>query len=87
MLKQTLFGLGAAFLCVAAAPSFAAATAADVAASNQVQASAAVSSTPQAQATEEKKICKNLPSSGTRFAKRSCLTAKEWQKVEAEAEE
>jgi hypothetical protein len=37
----------------------------------------------QAPAVEEKKICKLLPSSGTRFTKRACLTDKEWKQVEA----
>jgi hypothetical protein len=36
------------------------------------------------QAPEEKRICKLLPSSGTRFMKRSCLTEKEWKQVEAD---
>ena len=37
-------------------------------------------------APEEKKICKLLPSSGTRMSKRACLTDKEWKQVEAEVE-
>jgi hypothetical protein len=40
----------------------------------------------QAPAVEEKKTCKLLPSSGTRFTKRACLTDKEWKQVQAEVE-
>jgi hypothetical protein len=39
---------------------------------------------PAAATGEEKKICKLLPTSGTRFAKKACLTAKEWKQVEAD---
>ena len=42
--------------------------------------------TAQAPAAEEKKICKTLPSSGTRFTKKACLTVKEWKQVEADVE-
>jgi hypothetical protein len=40
----------------------------------------------RAPAVEEKKTCKLLTSSGTRFTKRACLTDKEWKQVEAEVE-
>jgi hypothetical protein len=33
-------------------------------------------------APEEKKICKHLPTSGSRLSNRACLTAKEWKQVE-----
>ena len=33
-------------------------------------------------APEEKKICKQLPSTGSRLPNRACLTAKEWKQVE-----
>ena len=36
--------------------------------------------------TEEKKICKQLATSGTRLPNRACLTAKEWKQVEDEAQ-
>ena len=36
----------------------------------------------QAAAPEEKKICKQLPSTGSRLPNRACLTAKEWKQVE-----
>jgi len=35
-------------------------------------------------ATEEKKICKQLDTTGSRLPRRACLTAKEWKQVEAE---
>ena len=37
-----------------------------------------------APAAEEKKICKQLKTSGTRMFKRACLTKQEWEKVEEE---
>ena len=36
--------------------------------------------------TEEKKICKQLPTSGSRLPNRACLTAKEWKQVEQDAQ-
>jgi hypothetical protein len=86
MRAHKLLGLSAVLLCVAAAP---APQASSQVASNDSQAAPAVSGGSQAQAqqAEEKKICKLLPSSGTRFAKKACLTAKEWKQVEAEVEE
>jgi hypothetical protein len=36
----------------------------------------------KAVAQEEKKICKQLPTSGSRLPNRACLTAKEWKQVE-----
>jgi hypothetical protein len=36
------------------------------------------------QANDEKKVCKRLETSGTRMAKRVCLTESEWKKVEEE---
>ena len=40
-----------------------------------------------AQPTEEKKICKQLPTSGSRLPNRACLTAKEWKQVESQADQ
>jgi hypothetical protein len=34
---------------------------------------------------DEKKVCKRLATSGTRMAKRVCLTEDQWKKVEEEA--
>jgi hypothetical protein len=41
--------------------------------------------TAQTQAAE-KKICKKLPSTGTRMAKRACLTQKEWEELERDSD-
>jgi hypothetical protein len=38
-----------------------------------------------AAAAQEKKICKQLPTSGSRLPNRACLTAKEWKQVQDEA--
>jgi hypothetical protein len=38
-----------------------------------------------APAVEEKKICKQLPSSSSRLPNRACLTRKQWQQVEQES--
>lgn len=38
-------------------------------------------------AAPEKKICKLLPTTGTRMSKTACLTAKEWKQVEADVED
>jgi hypothetical protein len=35
---------------------------------------------------DEKKICKQLPSTGSRLPNRACLTAKEWKQVEQDLE-
>ena len=39
-----------------------------------------------AAAGEEKKICKLLPSTGTRISQSACLTAKEWKRLESDLE-
>ena len=36
-------------------------------------------------ADDDKKVCKRLATSGTRMAKRVCLTEYQWKKVEEEA--
>jgi len=59
-----------AFLTAAAVPATAAQT------PNQDKA---------AKANVEKKICKQLPSTGSRLPNKACLTAKEWKQVEEEA--
>jgi predicted lipid-binding transport protein (Tim44 family) len=41
---------------------------------------------PATATMEEKKVCKLLPTSGTRFSKKACLTAKEWKQVEADVQ-
>jgi hypothetical protein len=37
------------------------------------------------EADSDKKVCKRLKTSGTRMAKRACLTEDQWKKVEEEA--
>ncbi len=82
MHRLKLLSLGSALLCVAAAPSGATEVASQ-APTNQSQV-AATASESQAQPTQEKKTCKLLPSSGTRFAKKACLSDKEWKQLDAE---
>ena len=82
-----LFLLPCIALLTAAAP----ATSAPPAVSNQVapsdsQQSMVSSGGGGTQAVAEKKICKQLPVTGSRFAKRACLTANEWKQVDAEVE-
>jgi len=36
-------------------------------------------------AAAEKKVCRKLVTSGTRFTEKVCLTNEEWKKVDAEA--
>ena len=38
-------------------------------------------------AAEEKKVCKQLPSSYSRMTKRACLTEKEWKRVEQDSQD
>ena len=38
-----------------------------------------------AKANVEKKICKQLPTTGSRLQNKACLTAKEWKQIEEEA--
>ena len=54
------------------------------AAAQSTQSGAAATTAAQTtKATEEeKKVCKRLATSGTRMAKRVCLTENEWKKVE-----
>ncbi|MFL6727412.1 MAG: hypothetical protein ACJ8FS_13000 [Sphingomicrobium sp.] len=70
-------------LLIAAAPS----TTEPSAVANQIapsdgQQAVALSGGRTAQTAEEKKICKQLPSSSSRLPKRACLTEKEWQQVD-----
>ena len=79
MLGRRLFGLGAAFVCVAAAPAPQLASAA----TNSSEAAApAASDKVQAKPVEDKKICKQLPWTGSRMSKRACLTEKEWKQIQ-----
>jgi Skp family chaperone for outer membrane proteins len=36
-------------------------------------------------AAEEKKICKQLPTTGSRLPKRACFTADQWKQIDEEA--
>jgi hypothetical protein len=47
----------------------------------------AARSAPGAPAANDKKICKNLPATGTRLLKRACLTKEQWAEVERNAED
>lgn len=38
-------------------------------------------------APDEKKICKQLPSTGSRLPSRACLTEREWRQLEAQLEQ
>ena len=87
-MKKFLLITTIAFATIAAAPGGSKGTAmaeAKTDASAQ-QASDVGPATNAAAAGEEKKICKQLPSSYSRMTKRACLTAKEWKQVAAEVE-
>jgi hypothetical protein len=74
-----------AMLTAAAAPANAAPPAVSTqAAPSEAQQSLILSGGRGAQGVEEKKICKHLPTSGSRLSNRACLTAKEWKQVEDE---
>ena len=53
-----------------------------------VAAPASAAQTPAqdkaAKANSEKKICKQLPTTGSRLQNKACLTAQEWKQVEEE---
>jgi len=87
-MKKFLLITTIAFATIAAAPVDSKGTAlasADTNASTQ-QASDIGPASKVPAAAEDKKICKLLPSSGTRFQKKACLTEKEWQQVKADVE-
>jgi hypothetical protein len=76
-------------LLTAAAP--AAAEPAQVAnqiAASEAQQAVALSGGRDVQATAtEKKICKQLDSTGSRLPRRACLTEREWKQLQAELEQ
>ena len=80
--------LPCALLLTAAAPAQAApTTVVKQVAPSESQQSATLSgggAAQPAQPTQEKKICKQLPSSTSRLPNRACLTEKEWKQVEAD---
>ena len=85
-MKKLLLITSIAFASMAAAPAGSKGTtlASTEAQGPAQQASDIGPATATAPAAEEKKICKLLPSSGTRFTKRACLTEKEWKQVDAD---
>jgi hypothetical protein len=86
-MKKLLLMTTIAFATVAASPAASAQAklaSADTAAAATAQASDASAANKPASAAEEKEVCKMLPTSGTRFAKKACLTEKEWKQVEAD---
>ena len=71
----------------AAASARAPSTVAQVAENSAASApAAATDSKATPAAAVDKKICKQLPSSYSRMTTRTCLTEKEWQQVEKEAQ-
>ena len=50
------------------------------------KASTAEEASGKADPIQEKKICKQLPSSNSRLPNRVCLTQKQWKEVEQEAQ-
>jgi len=84
---RKLFVLPCVALLTAAAP----ANSAPPAVSNQASPSdsdqsVTLSGGRGTQAVAEKKICKRLPTTGSRLANRACLTASQWKQVEDDVE-
>jgi hypothetical protein len=71
-------------LLTAAAPATAAPPVGNQVASSDNQQSMTLSGGRATQAAVDKKICKQLPTTGSRLSKRACLTASEWKQVEDE---
>lgn len=78
--------LPCAFLLAAAAPAQAAPNAVvKQVAPSEVQQSVTLSggsAAQPAQPVQEKKICKQLPTTGSRLPNKACLTEREWKQVE-----
>ena len=87
-MKKFLLITTIAFATIAAAPanSTGQTLAAARADSSVQQANDSGTTTPTGAAVEDKKICKLLPTTGTRMSKGACLTAKEWKKVQEQLE-
>ena len=86
MRKPILLPLAAVLTAAAPAATAPPAVAGQVAPSDAQQAVTLSGGKADASA-QEKKICKLLPTSGTRLAKRACLTDKEWKQLEIELEQ
>jgi hypothetical protein len=90
MTRNTLTG---AFLAIALTTSAMAQSAitgdskapADNASASASSAGGSAQSAPAA--ANEKKICKNLPATGTRLLKRACLTKEQWTEIERNADD
>jgi hypothetical protein len=75
-----------ALLTVAAAPANSAPQVSTQIAPSDAQRAVALSGGgKEAAASEEKKICKQLPTTGSRLPKRACFTADQWKQIEDEA--
>jgi len=82
---RKLILLPCVLLLTAAAPATSApqASAKSIVPSDPQQNVSASGGNSQAQpAPQDKKICKQLPTSGSRLPNRACLTASEWKQVE-----
>ena len=80
--------LPCAAMLVAAVPAASApAPIANEIAPSDAQQAVALSGGKSVQAPEEKKICKQLPSTGSRLPNRACLTEREWRQLEAQLEQ
>jgi hypothetical protein len=75
-----------ALLTAAAAPALSAPQVATQVAPSDAQKAVTLSGGgKQSAAAEEKKICKQLPTTGSRLPKRACFTADQWKQIEDEA--
>jgi hypothetical protein len=72
-------------LLTAAAPANSAPQIANQIAPSESQKAIALSGGGKSAAAEEKKICKQLPTTGSRLPKRACFTAAEWKQIDDEA--
>jgi len=76
-------------LLTAAAPADAArpVVASQAAPSAEAQQPVALAGGKATQAVDDKKVCKNLPSSYTRMTERVCLTKEQWKQVDDQSAE
>jgi len=81
---RNLFLLPCVAMLTAAAPASSAPPAVSTQAAPSEAQQPLILSGGRAAQVEEKKICKHLPTSGSRLSNRACLTAKEWKQVEDE---
>lgn len=76
-------------LLVAAAPAASAPAplASEIAPSDAQQAVSLSAGGKKVQATGEKKICRQLETTGSRLPRRACLTEREWRKLQSELDQ